>query len=174
MSRTDPCYLHPAWNPSSGWSWDLVPLTWAPHSHPHPCLPCPPLAAAQANHSWQDKGRVGQGGSGVSPVGVWSLQELVMGSGGQGSAPGAANRISPIQPRPRRPQHGATRKRRGCRTVQSVRPAVSVPQHMVTRPGHQPVTRHSSACKPPPGASLQLCGSPARRPDSETLVPWGL
>ena len=46
--------------------------------------PCP----AQASHSWEDKGQLGQRGSGVSLVGIWPLQDVSNGFWRWGSATG--------------------------------------------------------------------------------------
>lgn len=107
----------------------LVPLTWAlghdwagwaggsclgsgrhQHSRAHS------MATTQASsRSWQDKGWLGQSGSGVFRVGVWPLHDVSNGFWGPGLLLlGTANQIIPVHPWPRWPQHGATRKRSSC------------------------------------------------------------
>lgn len=53
-----------------GHAWGLI-CTSVAAAHPLPAV-----AATQASHSWQDKGRPGQGGSGASLVGVWTLRDV--------------------------------------------------------------------------------------------------
>lgn len=93
-AKTDPSYLHAAPRPcspvlGSGPTAEHRVRTgagdhaWSPAgSSTATAHPCP----AQASHSWQDKGRLGQSGSGVSLVGVWPLQDVSSGDWQWGSA----------------------------------------------------------------------------------------
>lgn len=131
-------------------AWDPVPLTG--HSTATPtCLPCHPWL--QHKLAILGKTKAAGGVALVSPQWESGLcRMLVMASGGQASAPGAANQIIPAHPRSRQlsPQEEAQLldcgvKARLLLTDPHVQPACS------PAVGISPATHHSPVLNPLPG-----------------------